>query len=95
METDEFGKTLYVATEESDRKIVERVGEIAAKRGVSRAQVALAWMAQKPFVTGPIVGASKPHHLNEAVAALSLNLTSDEITAVEEPYTPRALAGFS
>jgi aryl-alcohol dehydrogenase-like predicted oxidoreductase len=95
MKTDEFGKTLYVATEDSDRKIVERVGEIAAKRGVPRAQVALAWMVQKPFVTAPIVGASKPHHLDDAVAALSLNLTSDEIAALEEPYTPRLLAGFS
>jgi aryl-alcohol dehydrogenase-like predicted oxidoreductase len=95
METDEFGKTLYVATEESDRQIVERVGEIAAQRGVPRAQVALAWMAQKPFVTAPIVGASKPHHLDDAVAALSLNLTSEEIAALEEPYTPRALVGFS
>ena len=94
METDEFGKTLYIATEASDRKIVERVGEIAAKRGVTRAQVALAWMVQKPFITAPIVGASKPHHLDDAVAALSLNLTSDEIAALEEPYTPRSLAGF-
>ena len=70
METDEFGKTLYVATEDSDRKIVEQVGKIAAQRGVSRAQVALAWMAQQPFITAPIVGASKPHHLDDAVAAL-------------------------
>src|ERR1700686_102879 len=95
MKTDEFGKTLYVATEESDRKIVERVGEIAARRGGSRAQVPLAWMVQKPFVPGPIAGASKPHHLDDALAALSLNLTSEEITALEEPYTPRLLAGFS
>jgi aryl-alcohol dehydrogenase-like predicted oxidoreductase len=94
METDEFGKTLYIATEASDRKIVERVGEIAAKRGVTRAQVALAWMVQQPFITAPIVGASKLHHLDDAVAALSLNLTSDEIAALEEPYTPRPLAGF-
>jgi aryl-alcohol dehydrogenase-like predicted oxidoreductase len=94
MKTDEFGKTLYVATEESDRKIVQRVGEIAAKRGVPRAQVALAWMVQKPFITAPIIGASKPHHLDDAVAALSLNLTSDEISALEEPYTPRSLVGF-
>jgi aryl-alcohol dehydrogenase-like predicted oxidoreductase len=94
METDEFGKTLYIATEASDRKIVERVGEIAAKRGVTRAQVALAWMVQQPFITAPIVGASKLQHLDDAVAALSLNLTSDEIAALEEPYTPRSLAGF-
>jgi 1-deoxyxylulose-5-phosphate synthase len=95
METDEFGKTLYVATEDSDRQIVERVGEIAAQRGVPRAQIALAWMVQKPFVTAPIVGASKQNHLDDAVAALSINLTPEEIASLEEPYTPRALAGFS
>jgi aryl-alcohol dehydrogenase-like predicted oxidoreductase len=95
MEKDEFGKTLYASTEDSDQKIVQRVGEIAAKRSVPRAQVALAWMVQKPFITAPIVGASKPHHLKDAVAALSLNLTAEEIAALEEPYTPRALVGFS
>ena len=94
-ETDEFGKTLYTSTEEADRKIVERVAEIAANRGVPRAQVALAWMAQKPFVTAPIVGASKPHHLDDAIAALSLNLTPEEIAALEEPYIPHSIAGFS
>ena len=94
METDEFGKTLYVAAQDSDRKIVERVGEIAAKRGVPRAQVALAWVAQKPFVTAPIVGASKSHHLDDAVAALSLNLTPEEISSLEEPYVPHPVVGF-
>jgi aryl-alcohol dehydrogenase-like predicted oxidoreductase len=94
METDEYGKTLYVASEDSDRKIVERVGEIAAKRGVPRAQVALAWVAQKPFVTAPIVGATKPHHLDDAVAALSLNLTPEEIASLEEPYVPHPVVGI-
>lgn len=91
MEMDEFGKTLY---HDSDRKIVERVAEVAAKRGVPKAQVALAWMLQKPFVTAPIVGASKPHHVDDAVAALEVELTTEEIAALEEPYTPRAVAGF-
>lgn len=95
MESDEFGKTLYATTTEADRKIVERVAEVAAKRGVPRAQVALAWMAQKPFVTAPIIGASKPHHLDDAVAALSLNLTEEEISALEEPYVPHPVVGFS
>jgi aryl-alcohol dehydrogenase-like predicted oxidoreductase len=76
VETDEFGKTLYVAQADADRKVVERVAEIARKRGVPRAQVALAWLLQKPVVTAPIVGASKPHHLEDAVAALSLNFNS-------------------
>jgi aryl-alcohol dehydrogenase-like predicted oxidoreductase len=94
METDEFGKTLYTAAEDADRKIVERVGEIAAKRSVPRAQVALAWVAQKPFMTAPIVGASKPHHLDDAIAALSLNLTPEEISSLEEPYVPHPVVGF-
>jgi aryl-alcohol dehydrogenase-like predicted oxidoreductase len=93
-ETDEFGKTLYTAATDSDRRIIERVGEIAAKRGVPRAQVALAWMVQKPFITAPIVGASKRHHLEDAVAALSLNLTPEEISALEEPYAPHPIVGF-
>jgi 1-deoxyxylulose-5-phosphate synthase len=93
-ETDEFGKTLYAATADADRKVVERVAEVAAKRGVPRAQVALAWVAQKSFVTAPIVGASKPHHLDDAVAALSLKLTSEEVASLEEPYAPHAVVGF-
>ena len=94
MESDEFGKTLYTAAEDSDRNIVERVGEVAAKRGVPRAQVALAWLLQKPFMTAPIVGASKPHHLDDAVAALSLKLTADEIFSLEEFYAPHPVVGF-
>jgi aryl-alcohol dehydrogenase-like predicted oxidoreductase len=95
METDEVGKKLYANVEETDRKIVELVTEIAAERGVPRAQVALAWMLQKPVITSPIIGASKPHHLDDAIAALSLNLTSEEIAALEEPYMPHPVAGFS
>jgi len=93
-ENDEFGKTLYAATADADRKVVERMAEVAKKRGVPRAQVALAWVAQKPFVTAPIVGASKPHHLDDAIAALSLGLTSEEIASLEEPYAPHSVVGF-
>jgi len=93
-QTDEFGKTLYTQAVDSDRKIVEAVAKIAAARGVSRAQVAVAWHAQKSEVTAPIIGASKPHHLTDAVAALSLNLTAEEIAAIEEPYVPHAVVGF-
>jgi aryl-alcohol dehydrogenase-like predicted oxidoreductase len=93
-ETDEFGRTLYATTEEVDRQIVERVSEIATKRGVPRAQVALAWVLQKKPVTAPIVGATKLHHLNDAVAALSLELTVDEIHLLEERYVPHAVMGF-
>ncbi|MEP6570870.1 MAG: aldo/keto reductase [Acidobacteriota bacterium] len=93
-ESDEFGKTLYAATAAADRKVVERVTEVASKRGLPRAQVALAWLAQKPFITAPIVGASKPQHLDDAIAALELNLTSEEIASLEEPYVPHSVVGF-
>jgi 1-deoxyxylulose-5-phosphate synthase len=92
--SDEYGRRLYAATEEADRRVVDRVGELAARRGVPRAQVALAWLLHKPAVTAPIVGASKPHHLDDAVAALELRLSADEIAALEEPYVPHAVAGL-
>ncbi|MGD0730160.1 MAG: aldo/keto reductase [Terracidiphilus sp.] len=94
-ETDKFGTTMYSKTEEEDRKVVDRLGEIAEKRGVPRAQIALAWLLGKPAVTAPIVGASKPHHLEDAVAALSLRLSPEEIASLEEPYTPHPVLGFS
>ncbi|WP_123041592.1 aldo/keto reductase [Cohnella candidum] len=92
-ETDEFGKTLYTATAAADRKVVERVAEIAAERGIPRAQVALAWVLQKQPVTAPIIGATKPHHLDDAVAALSVKLTPEEIAKLEEPYVPHPILG--
>jgi aryl-alcohol dehydrogenase (NADP+) len=91
--TDEFFGTLY-DTASSDRVIVERVATIAEQRGVSRAQVALAWLLGKPGVTAPVIGASKPHHLDDAVAALDLRLTDEEIAALEEPYVPHPVVGF-
>jgi len=95
MEKDEVSRKLYDATEEADRKVVERVGEVAARRGVPRAQVALAWLLSKPVVTAPIVGASKTNHLEDAMDALALKLRPEEITALEEPYVPHPIAGFS
>jgi aryl-alcohol dehydrogenase-like predicted oxidoreductase len=92
--TDLFGETLYGATLEADRKIVDAVAAVARARGVSRAQVALAWLAQKSVVTAPIIGASKPHHLTDAVAALSLELTDEEIGQLEAPYVPHPVVGF-
>ena len=92
--TDLFGETLYGSTLEADRKIVEAVAAVARARGVSRAQVALAWLAQKSVVTAPIIGASKPHHLTDAVAALSLELTDEEIGQLEAPYVPHPVVGF-
>jgi aryl-alcohol dehydrogenase-like predicted oxidoreductase len=94
-QTDVFGNALYATTVETDRRVVDQVAAIAAARGVPRAQVALAWIAQKPFVTSPIVGASKRQHLDDAVAALSLALTDAEIAQLEAPYIPHPVAGHS
>jgi 1-deoxyxylulose-5-phosphate synthase len=93
-ETDEFGKTLY-DTSDSDRRIAAGVAEVAEQRGVPRAQVALAWLVQQPAVTAPIVGATKLSHIDDAVAALSVELTAEEIAVLEAPYVPHDIAGFS
>jgi 1-deoxyxylulose-5-phosphate synthase len=88
--TDEFGKRLY---RDEDRVVVERVGALADRRGVSRAQVALAWLLSKPVVTAPIVGVTKPEQLADAVAAVDVHLDHDEIAELEEPYEPHPVAG--
>ncbi len=90
-ETDEVGKNLYA---DDDRRIVEAVMDIAGDRGVSAAQVALAWVARQPTVTAPIIGATKPHHLQDAVAALDLELTTEECARLEAPYRPHAVTGL-
>jgi aryl-alcohol dehydrogenase-like predicted oxidoreductase len=95
LDTDEFGRKLYEKTVEQDRKVVERVAEIASARNVPRAQVALAWVLQKSPVTSPIVGATKMAHLEDAVAALSLTLDAEEIRRLEEPYVPHEVEGFN
>jgi aryl-alcohol dehydrogenase-like predicted oxidoreductase len=94
-ETDMFGKTLYRGQIEADRAVVEAVGKIAEARGVSRAEIALAWVLTRPAVSAPIIGASKMEHLENAVNAVELKLTAEEITALEAPYQPRAIAGHS
>jgi aryl-alcohol dehydrogenase-like predicted oxidoreductase len=94
-ETDEFGNKLYAATTDADRRVVEQVAAIAAARGVPKAQVALAWIMQKPFVTAPIIGATKPQHLDDAVAALTLKLEAAEIAQLEAPYVPHAVSGHA
>ncbi|MGC1237345.1 MAG: aldo/keto reductase [Acidimicrobiales bacterium] len=90
-ENDEFGRSLY---SDADRPIVEAVLAIAQKRDVSPAQVALAWVLANPVVSSPIVGATKPEHLSDAVAAVDLHLDEDEIAALEEHYTPHGVLGF-
>lgn len=93
-DTDEFGKTLYAGAEAADRAIVEAVAKIASDRGVRPAQVALAWILQKAPVTAPIVGATRVQHLTDAVGALEVTLTADEVATLEAPYRPREVAGF-
>ncbi|HZS20785.1 MAG TPA: aldo/keto reductase, partial [Pseudonocardiaceae bacterium] len=91
-ETDEFGRSLY---REEDRAIVDAVLSVAAKRGVAPAQVALAWLLGRPGVDAPIVGATKPHHLADAVAAVDLCLDDSEVELLEKSYQPHAVVGFS
>jgi aryl-alcohol dehydrogenase (NADP+) len=91
--TDDFATRLYAGTAESDDKVIASVQTLAAAHGVPPARIALAWLLHKPGITAPIVGASKPHHLEDAIGALSIKLTADEIKKLEEPYVPHAVAG--
>jgi aryl-alcohol dehydrogenase (NADP+) len=90
-EMDEFGRTLY---RDDDRIVVDAVGQLADQRGIPRAQVAIAWALAKPGITAPIVGATKPHHLDDAIAAVDVHLSADEIELLEKPYQPHAVVGF-
>jgi 1-deoxyxylulose-5-phosphate synthase len=89
--TDSFGDSLYLP--EVDQSVVDRTAEVAAARGVSAAQVALAWLLHKPGVTAPIVGATKLQHLEDALDAEQLSLDADELARLEEPYVPHAVSG--
>jgi len=91
-ETDEFGSRLY---RDEDRATVEKVAAVAERRGVSRAQVALAWLTAQPVVTSPIVGVTKPGHLSDAVAAVDLELSEDELAELGADYAPHPIAGHS
>jgi aryl-alcohol dehydrogenase-like predicted oxidoreductase len=93
--SDEFGKKLYARTEEADRAVVDRVSKVASARGLPLAQVALAWLLGKPFVTSPIIGATKPSHVEDAVAALAIKLAPEEVARLEEPYVPHPVVEFS
>ena len=92
--TDDFGRTLYERTADPDRKVVEAVANVAAERGVPRAQIALAWVLMQPAVSAPIVGASNSAHLEDAVAALEVVLTDEEVDRLEAPYVPHTIVGF-
>ncbi|XRG79367.1 aldo/keto reductase [Rossellomorea sp. GAMAL-10_SWC] len=92
-ETDEIQKSKYGATENTDRLVVERVAEIAEKHGVTKSNIALAWLLQKEPVSAPIIGATKISHLEDSVGALSVNLTAEEVAYLEEPYVPHPVVG--
>ncbi|PLT29876.1 aldo/keto reductase [Peribacillus deserti] len=94
-ETDHIQKSKYDATASADRFVVEQVAAIAEKRGVPRIHIALAWLLQKEPVTAPIIGATKISHLEDAIGALTIKLTPDEIESLEEPYVPHSIIGFS
>ena len=91
---DAFTQQTYAASEQQDRGVVEAVQQIARERGIPRAQVALAWMLTKPTITAPIIGATKPEHLADAIAALDVRLADAEIAALEAPYVPHAVNGL-
>lgn len=93
--TDEYGNTLYEKTKEADKKVVDAVTKISEARGIPHAQVSLAWLLSKPVVTSPIVGATKLNHIDDAVAAVSLKLTDEEIKTLEKNYVPHSVVGFS
>ncbi|HSN32562.1 MAG TPA: aldo/keto reductase [Ideonella sp.] len=94
-QTDAYGRTLYAPSAAADRAVIDAVGAVAARRGVPRAHVALAWLLGRSGVTAPIVGATKLQHLDDAVAALDLALSPEDVAALEAPYVPHAVAGFS
>jgi aryl-alcohol dehydrogenase-like predicted oxidoreductase len=93
-QTDEFGKKLYAVQVDADKRVVEKLTEVSQRLGAPRAQVALAWLLQKSPVVSPIVGATKPHHLEDAAKAVDLKLSNEDIAALEEPYVPHVISGI-
>jgi aryl-alcohol dehydrogenase-like predicted oxidoreductase len=93
-ETDEFAAKMYHQAQDSDRRIADAVAALATERGVSRAQVALAWLLHQPAVSAPIVGVTQAEHVRDAVAAVELRLSADELRRLEEHYVPHVPEGF-
>ena len=91
--TDEFGRKMFATMPDADRQVVEAVKNVAERRELPRAQIALAWMLHKPVITAPIVGATKMQHLDDAVAAVSVKLSEEEIAELEAPYVPHPIVG--
>ena len=95
LETDKFGATMYGVTEEADGAVIDRLEAMAKEKGLAMATLALAWVLAQPGVTAPIIGASKPGHLEDALAALEVTLTPEEMATLEEGYVPHPVLGFS
>lgn len=93
--TDEISKSMYAATAAADKAVVERLGELSVRRNIPRAQLALAWLLHQSAVTSPIIGTTKPHHLDDALAALTVKLTPEDIASLEAPYIPHPVLGFT
>ncbi|MEO6090454.1 MAG: aldo/keto reductase [Umezawaea sp.] len=91
---DAFGDSLYAGSEEPDRRIVDAVAKVAGELGVNMASVALAWLLRNPVVVAPVIGVTKPHHLEDALKALDLSLTDDQVSELESPYVPHRVTGF-
>ena|ERR1017187_844326 len=92
--SDETAARLYSETEAEDKNVIDAVGVVADARGLTRAQVALAWLLQQPGVTAPVIGAAKPIHLDEALSALSIQLQPDDCAALERLYVPHPMSFF-
>jgi aryl-alcohol dehydrogenase-like predicted oxidoreductase len=93
-QTDGVARSLYAGTEEADHRVVDRVVEVAAERGIPQSQLALAWVLHKPVVTAPIIGATKLQHLDDAASALGVQLSAEELKRLEEPYVPHGVVGY-
>jgi aryl-alcohol dehydrogenase-like predicted oxidoreductase len=91
---DVFGSTLYASTDAADHKVIDTLQALATERGVPAAQIALAWHLTKPYIAAPIIGATKSHHISDAVAATELKLTPEEVARLEAPYQPHPVLGF-
>ena len=91
--SDQFAQALYY--QDADYKVVDRITDVAKRHGVSNAQIALAWILRQPGITAPIIGASKLQHLDEAVKALEIKLTEEDLKSLAEPYVPHAISGHS
>ncbi len=94
LQTDQFGKKMYAGTEEADRKVIDQVAAMAEKKGVPQASLALAWMLSKPYIHSPIVGATRPHHLEDAAGALAIQLSPAETGELEAAYVPHPVLGL-